>query len=82
MDGGLPQGHVARAHERMPGVRRDDDHVAGDGVEHLTVDVEAASAVVEDEILGVRVAVRRRSGADRTWEWYAEVESPYFAPSR
>ena len=60
----------------MPGVGRDDDHVAGYGVDVGAFDLVAALAVVEDENLGVGMPMALRALPGRMRECMTELTRP------
>ena len=60
----------------MPRLGRDDDHVAGHGVDVLALDLVAVLAVVEDEDLGVRVPMATGAAAGDDMRIHDRCDEP------
>jgi hypothetical protein len=66
----------AGVHEGVPRIGRDDDHVAGLGVEMGAIGLEAGLLMMQDEDLGVRMPMAARPLPGTTVECITEVMSP------
>ena len=82
MDVHRPEHARARVDERVGHIRRRDDHIAGASLDPVVADGEGRLPLLDDERLGVRMAMEARPLAGFRVEKENETGASWVSPSK